>query len=114
MNEASAKIAFNSHTMHGLVRILSNVRQLGPTPLSPPEAWAVYRDWRRDEAVVFAAEAKRSPIVLDGYVQAGLVLPRTWSDAYLAAFAESGNLRLVSFDRDFKRFPNLNWLYLAD
>ncbi|HWD39286.1 MAG TPA: TA system VapC family ribonuclease toxin [Fimbriimonas sp.] len=111
-DEASAKLAFNSHTMFGLVRILSNVRQLGPKPLSPAEAWAVYRDWRRDEAVALAAEPKRCPLVLDGFVQAGLVQARTWSDAYLAAFAISGGFRLVSCDGDFKRFPSLNWLFL--
>ncbi len=38
--------------------------------------------------------------------------PRMWPDAYLAAFAMAASLRLVSFDRDFSRFPGLNWLHL--
>ena len=30
--------------------------------------------------------------------------PKVWMDAYLAAFAISGGLKLVSLDRDFKNF----------
>lgn len=30
--------------------------------------------------------------------------PKRWMDAYLAAFAISGSLRLISFDRDFHQF----------
>ena len=30
--------------------------------------------------------------------------PRLWSDAWLAAAAESAGLRLVTLDTDFKRF----------
>lgn len=30
--------------------------------------------------------------------------PKVWMDAYLAAFAMGGALRMVSFDRDFKSF----------
>jgi len=30
--------------------------------------------------------------------------PKVWMDAYLAAFAISGGLRLASLDQDFKNF----------
>ena len=32
------------------------------------------------------------------------VPPRLWTDAYLAATAQAGGLRLVTLDRDFERF----------
>jgi len=40
--------------------------------------------------------------------------PKVWMDAYLAAFAMGGGLRLVSLDRDFKNFvaPGLNLFLL--
>jgi hypothetical protein len=38
--------------------------------------------------------------------------PRHWTDAYLAAFAKAGGLRLVSFDGDFTRFGGLDLLRL--
>jgi hypothetical protein len=37
---------------------------------------------------------------------------RLWTDAYLAAFAISTGNRLISFDTDFMRFPNLDLLIL--
>jgi predicted nucleic acid-binding protein len=36
-----------------------------------------------------------------------------WTDAYLAAFARSAGLRLVTFDRGFARFSGLEVLLLA-
>ena len=38
--------------------------------------------------------------------------PKVWMDAYLAAFAISGGLRMVSLDQDFKNFVR-NGLKLA-
>lgn len=38
---------------------------------------------------------------------------KMWPEAYLVTFASATNLRLVSFDRDFARFPGLNWLHLS-
>jgi len=40
--------------------------------------------------------------------------PKVWMDAYLAAFAMAGGLRLVTLDRDFKHFApqGLNLLFL--
>ena len=38
---------------------------------------------------------------------------RLHTDAYLAALAISNGWRLVSFDRDFKRFNGLNWLQIS-
>ncbi|MEO5913184.1 MAG: TA system VapC family ribonuclease toxin [Luteolibacter sp.] len=32
--------------------------------------------------------------------------PKVWMDAYLAAFAISGNLRFVTFDSDFSQYRN--------
>lgn len=32
--------------------------------------------------------------------------PKVWMDAYLAAFAITGNLRLVTFDKDFRKFTS--------
>jgi len=41
--------------------------------------------------------------------------PKVWMDAYLAAFAMAGGLRLVTLDRDFKQFASqgLNLLFLG-
>ncbi len=41
-----------------------------------------------------------------------LMPQKLWTDAYLAAFAVSGGLRMVSCDGVFHRFPGLEFLNL--
>ena len=38
---------------------------------------------------------------------------RMWTDAYLAAFAATAGLRLVTFDKDFARFGGIARLQLS-
>ena len=49
---------------------------------------------------------------LDRLLTDGLVTPRTWTDSYLAAFAMTEGARLISFDTDFQRYPDLDLLPL--
>jgi predicted nucleic acid-binding protein len=51
---------------------------------------------------------------MEQWIRNRVVTPRNWTDAYLAAFAVSASLRLVSFDADFKKFPGLDFLHLSD
>jgi predicted nucleic acid-binding protein len=46
---------------------------------------------------------------LAAFIAADAVTPGLWTDAYLAAFALSAGLRMVSFDSDFGRFAGLAW-----
>ena len=51
--------------------------------------------------------AEESPAIRDQWLALAdreTASPKLWMDAYLAAFAISGNLRLVTFDRDFRQF----------
>ena len=41
------------------------------------------------------------------------LLARLLTDAYLAAFAGSARLRMVTFDKDFGRFQGLDYLRLS-
>ncbi|MFI5385468.1 MAG: TA system VapC family ribonuclease toxin [Fimbriimonadales bacterium] len=112
-DEALPRIAFNSQTMLGLVRVCSSAGHFGGQPLSPEESWAVYIDWRKDTAVTHLREPSPCGSILDRFVSSGLVTPRRWTDAYLAAFAVAGSMRLVSFDRDLRVFPGLELLDLG-
>ncbi|MEW6283542.1 MAG: PIN domain-containing protein [Candidatus Eremiobacterota bacterium] len=50
------------------------------------------------------------PVGLDVHLRAltcsRLVAPKLWQDAYLAAFARASGLRLATFDKDFRQFPD--------
>jgi predicted nucleic acid-binding protein len=96
----------------GFLRLSTHARVLA-NPLSPQEAWAIYRRFLAIPILRFLAE----PADLDEHFHALTCTPafphRLWTDAYLAAFCLAGNCRLVSFDGDFQRFSALNFLHLA-
>jgi toxin-antitoxin system PIN domain toxin len=110
---SAAQIAFNAVTMLGLVRIASATVALGPRPLTPVAAWEMYLAWRSRPGVAYVNEPRGCSAALNSFVASGLVTPRLWTDAYLAAFAVAAGLRLITFDRDLERFPDLNVLLLS-
>ena len=82
-------------------------------PLSPQEAWTIYRQFLAIPILRFLAE----PVGLDEHFNALTCSPgfthHLWTDACLAAFCLAGNYRLITFDSDYQRFPTLNFLHLS-
>ncbi len=111
-NGAAARLHFCRVTMLGLVRLLTQPRLMGPAALSATEALAHYGRFAALPEVGLAAEPADTSAALRRYVGAGLPA-RLITDAYLAAFAAAGGLRLVTFDRDFRRFEGLHLLRLS-
>jgi toxin-antitoxin system PIN domain toxin len=111
-SEAAAKLALCSVTATGFVRILTRPHGASSQALPLEEAWRLYSAWRQSPEVVFLHQPAACDSELDELVSSNLVTPRLWNDAYLAAFAKSAGLRLVTFDRDFQRFPGLDLLLL--
>ncbi len=110
---ADAPVAFSRITMMGFLRLSTQPRVLSRT-LTKSEAWDIYHDFMALPNLQFLPE----PANLDSHFQklttTGSSLPhRLWTDAYLAAFAIASGCRLVSFDADFSRFTNLNFLHLS-
>lgn len=110
--QAAETLAFCRVTALGFLRLATHARALA-NPLSPREAWIIYRQFLDIPILRFLAE----PAGLDDHFQTLTCTPdfphHLWTDAYLAAFCLAGNYRLVSFDGDFRRFPALNFLHLA-
>lgn len=104
-------IAFVRVTMLGFFRLSTQAGVLS-RPLDHTEAWEVYRQFLALPKIRFLPE----PDGLDTHFQTlttQAILPhRLWTDAYLAAFARAGGHRIVSFDEDFARFPDLDFLHL--
>ena len=97
---------FCRSTMLGLVRLLTQPKLMGDGALSLREAHAIYQQLRQTEGVDFAGDTEAADALLVTWTSEGSTpLPaRLWTDAWLAASAESAGLRLVSFDVDFRRF----------
>ena len=109
---SSETIAFCRVTALGLVRVCAGRHTVGGQGLPLREAWRHYQSWREDQAVVLIEEPRGVEKCLENLVESGLVVRKTWTDAYLAAFAISAGLRLVTFDRDFECFSGLDLLRL--
>ena len=97
--------------MLGLVRLLTQPRIMGTDALDASSALAVYDRFAGLPEVGLFSE----PLGCDTELRrltSGSLPARLLTDAYLAAFSTSANLRLVSFDRDFTRFAGLQLLRL--
>jgi hypothetical protein len=70
------------------------------------------RSLQLDERFVFAPEPENMDVNLRAMVEGREATPNVWSDAYLAAFALSEGLSLVSFDGGMKSFPHVETLLL--
>lgn len=93
------RFCFCRFTQLGLLRLLTSEAVMGDEVMNQPEAWAAYDAWLSDDRVRMLEE----PAELESRFRARTRLkhaaPRTWADAYLAAFAETAQLTLVTFDR---------------
>ncbi len=110
--ESADQLAFCRVTALGFLRLVTNATAMGGQPLKVPQAWQAYGAFRRLPEVVLAAEPEGCETCLEQWALEDGPTPRQWTDAYLAAFAKAGGLRLVSFDGDFTRFEGLDLLRL--
>lgn len=78
-------------------------------PLTMVQAWQSYTALRQLPEVLLLPERDPCEAQLAAWVSAATFQPKHSTDAYLAAFAASGNARLVSLDGDFNRFPGLEF-----
>lgn len=103
---AETPLWFCRTTMMGLVRVLSQPRAMGPNVLTLTQAMALYRQWLNTPAVGLLADSPGLDDAIEQLLRrCGEPQPiRLWTDMCLAATAQSAGLRMVTFDRDFKRF----------
>jgi hypothetical protein len=111
--ESAGHLAFCRVTALALLRLLTNNHVMAGAPLSTARAWEAYLGFRRLPEVVLASEPEGSEAVLGSWLTKDRFPARLLTDAYLAAFAQAGGFRLVSFDEDFGRFDGVEVLRLA-
>lgn len=88
-----------------VLRHLSNERIMGSDVLLPEEALDAWSSLARDERL---AEVTNPPGTLEVYLKSNVAgrrpSPKLWTDAWLAALAESLGYEMVTCDRGFERF----------
>lgn len=111
-NQSGPEIAFCRVTTLAFLRLSTHPKVLS-RPLTSDEAWDIYQRYRLDTQVGFVAD---SPEIDSSFMalSRGADFPHhLWTDGYLAALACYRSCRIVSFDSDFKRFPDLSFLHLC-
>lgn len=86
------------------LRLLTQKIAPGYTPLGNREAWTVHNRLMEDDATGFEPEPSGLDPVWHQLSDLPTASSKRWMDAYLAAFAITGGLRLVTLDKDFRAF----------
>lgn len=111
--EAVDELAFCRVTALALLRHLTNPKVLGDAVLDGGAAWHALETWLGLPQISLLGE----PVGIDELLRQWSgqldLHGGKWTDAYLAAFAAASACRLVSFDRDFHRFPGIDFLHLT-
>ena len=101
--DEDGRVFFCRFTQLGLLRLLSSEAVMGPDDvMTQRSAWFAYDRWQADERVGFLDE----PVNLEARFRALTRLrhpaPKDWADSYLASFAHTSDLTLVTFDSALK------------
>jgi toxin-antitoxin system PIN domain toxin len=97
------ELIFCRLTQLGLLRLLTNASVMGSEVRTQRQAWLVY-----DQFLIEGyARMMHEPALIDAsfrkIASLGSASPQDWADSYLAAFAETGGLTLVTFDKALAR-----------
>lgn len=114
--QPKASILFCRATQQSLLRLLTTDavhRPYGGAALSNSEAWTFYRDLRSDRRCGFSKEPAALETKWKTMSERESASPKLWMDAYLAAFAVSGNHGFVTTDEAFKQFTDLRLILLT-
>lgn len=82
-----------------LLRLLTNQSVMGADVTTQREAWAIYDKFYENAATFFADEPRDLEERLRELTGKNRSSTKEWADAYLAAFAETSGLVLVTFDK---------------
>jgi toxin-antitoxin system PIN domain toxin len=104
--------AFCRVTQLGLLRLLGNEAVMGDRALDMDGAWKTYECIRTDAEVRMLDEPVAIETEWKRLTKGRAWSPSSWTDSYLAAFASAGGNRLVTLDKGFSRFRELDLLII--
>jgi toxin-antitoxin system PIN domain toxin len=101
-------------TQLSLLRLLCHAAVMGEDVCTMTQAWEVYDAVLGDDRFFFQSEPDNIEVALRRYTRASTASPMLWQDAYLAAFALTAGMHLVTFDHGFREFPGLSVVLLGE
>ncbi len=92
-------LLFCRQTQLGFFRLLTNPVVMEEETLTQRQCWAIYQEWLGEGRAVLQREPAEIEAAFRARTSAAEAATKTWTDAYLAAFAETADLTLVTFDK---------------
>jgi uncharacterized protein len=111
--EEDSYIFFSRITQLGLLRLLTTKAMMGKAVRDQAQAWEVYDELCADDRVHFIPEPAGFTEAFRRMAQNRAPSPKDWADSYLAAFAASAGLTLVTFDKAFHTRKDVDSLVLG-
>ena len=99
----SFELLFCRFTQLGLLRLLTQRSVAGARTLSQRQAWMAYDRWLKRGGAVFVDEPLGLEVEFRALANQGQPAPNDFADSYLAAFANSHSVELVTFDKVLSR-----------
>ncbi len=106
------RTAFFRVTLFGLLRLLTNPNVMEHRLVDPAKAWSICQTYLAMPDVLLLPEAPGIDTRLEAWTRASFFTPKLWTDAWIATLALEHGYRVVSFDADFAKFPDLSFLHL--
>jgi toxin-antitoxin system PIN domain toxin len=97
----------------GVLRLLTNTRAMEGSPISPLEALEAWDRFEEDPRTFWVPDQGRAhELAFRRFVDGRESTPNLWTDAWLAALAESAEIGITSFDSGFRTFDLKHFDYL--
>jgi uncharacterized protein len=96
--EPESTMVFCRQTQIGMFRLLTTEAVMGDEALTQQGCWTLYRRWISGRKAELLSEPAGVGSAFERRTTTNTTSPKTWMDAYLAAFAETAHLTLVTFD----------------
>lgn len=97
--DESAPLVFCRHTQIGMFRLLTTEAVMGGATLTQKQCWALYARWMEGGRAALYADPAGLDAAFRKLTAGDTPSPKVWADAYLAAFAETAGLTLVTLDK---------------
>jgi toxin-antitoxin system PIN domain toxin len=96
------RFCFCRFTQLGLLRLLTAEAVMGDEVMTQTDAWDVYDRWLDDDRVRLLEEPPELELAFRSRTRSRYAATKAWADAYLAAFAETSQVTLVTFDQSLR------------
>ena len=98
-----SRLCFCRLTQIGMLRLLTTEAVMADETMTQREAWVAYDRWMADDRISLLEEPPTLEESFRSFANETRPHPKDLADAHLCAFAVTCSLRVVTFDRGFRR-----------